>query len=55
MLTSLMEIRSTLIRYGLNMYDYFYTGGNSSTWWGGYPLFNMSNVAYGPATISSDQ
>jgi len=34
-----------------DMYNYYLTSGNSSTWWGGYPLFNMSPVNYGPATI----
>ncbi|MDA4130624.1 MAG: ABC transporter substrate-binding protein [Thaumarchaeota archaeon] len=35
-----------------DMYNYYLTAGNSSTWWGGYPLFDMSHVIYGPATLS---
>ncbi len=33
-------------------YGFYYLSGNSSAWYNGYPLFNMSNVNFGPASIS---
>ena len=34
------------------MYVWYYLSGNASAWFGGYPIFNMSNVNFGQATIS---
>lgn len=34
------------------MYGFYYLTGNSSTWLNGFPVFNMSNVDFGPATIA---
>lgn len=36
----------------LEMYGFYYLSGNSSTWMESYNFFNMSNVNFGPATIS---
>jgi peptide/nickel transport system substrate-binding protein len=36
----------------MQMYGYYYLSSNSSTWLESYPLFNMSNVDFGPATIA---
>ncbi len=34
------------------MYGFYYLTDNASTWLNGFPVFNMSNVDFGPATIS---
>ncbi len=34
------------------MYVWYYLSGNASAWFGGYPIFNMSNADFGQATIS---
>ena len=34
------------------MYGFYYLTDNSSTWLNGFPIFNMSNVNFGPATLS---
>ena len=34
------------------MYGFYYLTDNSSNWLNGFPIFNMSNVEFGPATIS---
>lgn len=36
----------------LSMYVWYYLSGNSSAWFGGYPIFNMSSVNFGASTIS---
>ncbi len=36
----------------LEEYGFYYLSGNSSTWMESYNFFNMSNVNFGPATIS---
>jgi len=36
----------------LAMYVWYYLSGNASAWFGGYPIFNMSNVNFGQATIA---
>jgi len=36
----------------MEMYGIYYLSGNSSNWLESYNLFNMSNVKFGPATIS---
>jgi len=34
------------------MYGFYYLSGNSSGWFQSYPLYDMSNVNFGPSTIS---
>ncbi len=34
------------------MYAFYYLSANSSSWLFNYPVFNMSNVQFGPATIN---
>jgi peptide/nickel transport system substrate-binding protein len=34
------------------MYGFYYLSGNSSGWFQSYPLYDMSNVKFGPSTIS---
>ncbi len=36
----------------MQMYGYYYLSSNSSTWLESYPLFNMTTVNFGPATIA---
>jgi len=36
----------------LQMYALYYLSGNSSSWFNSYNLFNLTNVTFGPATIS---
>lgn len=36
----------------MEMYVWYYLSGNASAWFGGYPIFNMSNANFGPTTIS---
>jgi len=33
-------------------YGFYYLSANSSAWWVNYPIYNMSNVDFGPATIA---
>jgi len=33
-------------------YGFYYLSDNSSAWYNGYPLFNMTSVNFGPASIS---
>jgi len=33
-------------------YGFYYLSANSTAWWVNYPIFDMSNVTFGPATIS---
>ncbi len=35
-----------------DMYSWYYLSGNASAWFGGYPIFNMTSVNFGPATIT---
>ena len=37
----------------MTMYSYYYLTSNSSDWLVNYDLFNMSNVQFGPSTISA--
>jgi len=39
-------------QYWMEMYGFYYLSGNSSVWLESYDLFNMSNVNFGPATMS---
>ena len=34
------------------MYSHYYLSANATTWFGGYGLFNMSNVNFGPSTLA---
>ncbi|MDH2900166.1 MAG: ABC transporter substrate-binding protein [archaeon] len=36
----------------LEDYGYYYLQANASNWWANYALFNMTNVNFGPGTIS---
>ena len=36
----------------MGMYVWYYLSGNASAWFEGYPIINMSNVKFGPATIA---
>jgi peptide/nickel transport system substrate-binding protein len=36
----------------MEMYAWYYLSGNASAWFEGYPIFNMTNVNFGPATMS---
>jgi len=33
-------------------YGFYYLSANSSSWYNGYPLFNMTSVNFGPASIA---
>jgi len=35
----------------MEMYAYYYLSGNGTTWLESYPIFDMSNVTFGPATF----
>ena len=37
----------------LQMYSFYYLSANSTGWMVSYPIFDMSNVNFGPATIAS--
>ena len=37
----------------MEMYGYYYLSANSSSWFISYPIFNMSPVSFGPATIAA--
>lgn len=34
------------------MYGFYYLSGNSASWFESYPIFDMSNVNFGPSTIA---
>jgi len=36
----------------MEMYGFYYLSANSTAWWVNYPVFDMSNVNFGPATIA---
>ncbi len=36
----------------MELYGFYYLSANSSAWWQSYPIFNMRNVDFGPATIA---
>lgn len=37
----------------MQMYGFYYLSANSTAWWVNYPVFDMSNVEFGPATIAT--
>ena len=37
----------------MEMYGFYYLSANSTAWWVNYPVFDMTNVNFGPATISA--